>query len=610
MEPGQGPAAPPAPSTEMNGQSFSPFNGDGQQQQVFDPSAFAPANSMATQPGMEYNPYIMGNPMANAMSNQNPSMGYMGYGASAGAMANPYMAMGQPMYEYSAAAYGNLQGNYGGMAGMSLFHQIPPAPATSVPEFLFQLTKMLTDDNKEIIEWVSGKIAVHNPNKLATTVLHRYFRHSKYASFQRQLNYFGFRKIAGKGKMSPCSYVNADVTADLSSLLKIKRKTNSSGRRGIRGRDDAADSYASGGPPRSIRPGRLGSTRSSKYAKQAQEEKAAAEANGDGANGTQTAADTIYNNTNGDKKRNILTYNPPPAAFAVNYSKRQKVDDPTAGPSGGSVTSSVPGLVSSAASSSNSIDTFQAAKSVARSAGGGVKHGFNNYLKNAAPPAPASLNGNVETNNIIAPVEDVVANGGSVLAYNPPVPDGANTSGTTTPSTGTGKELGDAPAPETTGNGEVDSKAITTAPKTDEDTVSAPVPAQVPAPAPAPGVANASFEELSKNFAAAQYHTNPNPYMGGQPMGFMNDPNMGGQNPYAMNQMSQFADFGQPAQQSQQYQQLLQMHYQQQMQANFLQQQERYMQQQMQQQQAPPAAQPRVTAPSAITEVKAPGAAT
>ena len=68
----------------------------------------------------------------------------------------------------------------------------------------------------------SGKIDVHNPHKLASDVLHKYFRHSKYASFQRQLNYFGFRKLAGKGKMSPCSYVNDAATMDIRSLLTIK----------------------------------------------------------------------------------------------------------------------------------------------------------------------------------------------------------------------------------------------------------------------------------------------------------------------------------------------------------------------------------------------------
>ena len=92
----------------------------------------------------------------------------------------------------------------------------------TVAEFLYQLTKMLTDDNKEIIEWVNARIEVHDPPRLASDVLHKYFRHSKYASFQRQLNYFGFRKLAGKGKMSPCSYVNDDTTMDLRSLLTIK----------------------------------------------------------------------------------------------------------------------------------------------------------------------------------------------------------------------------------------------------------------------------------------------------------------------------------------------------------------------------------------------------
>merc|ERR1712232_189848 len=80
----------------------------------------------------------------------------------------------------------------------------------------------------EVIEWANGKIEVHNPHRLASEVLQKYFRHSKFASFQRQLNYFGFRKLAGKGKMAPCSYVNDAATSDLRSLLLIKRKTTPS----------------------------------------------------------------------------------------------------------------------------------------------------------------------------------------------------------------------------------------------------------------------------------------------------------------------------------------------------------------------------------------------
>lgn len=96
------------------------------------------------------------------------------------------------------------------------------APGSSVPEFLYQLTKMLTEDNREVIEWSNGLIKVHNPGKLESHVLHKYFRHSKFSSFQRQLNYFGFRKLAGKGKMAPCSYANESAGQDIRSLLFIK----------------------------------------------------------------------------------------------------------------------------------------------------------------------------------------------------------------------------------------------------------------------------------------------------------------------------------------------------------------------------------------------------
>ena len=92
----------------------------------------------------------------------------------------------------------------------------------TVPEFLYQLTKMLTGGHNDIIEWSNGRIEVHNPHKLESVVLQKYFRHSKFASFQRQLNYFGFRKLAGKGKMAPCSYVNESATQEIGSLLLIK----------------------------------------------------------------------------------------------------------------------------------------------------------------------------------------------------------------------------------------------------------------------------------------------------------------------------------------------------------------------------------------------------
>ena len=72
-----------------------------------------------------------------------------------------------------------------------------------------------------------GKIVVLDPESLQDNILGNYYRHSKYASFQRQLNYFGFKKRlhnGKKGKLSPCSYIHEGLSADVGSLLGLKRR--------------------------------------------------------------------------------------------------------------------------------------------------------------------------------------------------------------------------------------------------------------------------------------------------------------------------------------------------------------------------------------------------
>jgi len=119
---------------------------------------------------------------------------------------------------------------------------------TPVPEFLTHLHSMLTNPTyNQIISWSvptqnesihngggilnKGKIIVHNPQSLQDLILGRYYNHSKYSSFQRQLNYFGFKKKLHnglKGKMSPCSYIHESLTNDVGSLFTLRRRNPSS----------------------------------------------------------------------------------------------------------------------------------------------------------------------------------------------------------------------------------------------------------------------------------------------------------------------------------------------------------------------------------------------
>ena len=80
-------------------------------------------------------------------------------------------------------------------------------------DFVTAVHLMLTREDTSIIEWSRGQILVKDPRRLEHEVLGRYFRHSKLASFQRQLNYHGFEKVRGlgSGRGNPCAYHAADA---------------------------------------------------------------------------------------------------------------------------------------------------------------------------------------------------------------------------------------------------------------------------------------------------------------------------------------------------------------------------------------------------------------
>ncbi|RHY34916.1 hypothetical protein DYB32_000589 [Aphanomyces invadans] len=65
-----------------------------------------------------------------------------------------------------------------------------------VPKFLRSLFEMLETEDTQIISWTldGASVQVLDRHTLESHILPKYFKHSKFTSFQRQLNYFGFKK--------------------------------------------------------------------------------------------------------------------------------------------------------------------------------------------------------------------------------------------------------------------------------------------------------------------------------------------------------------------------------------------------------------------------------
>ncbi|KAG9414862.1 hypothetical protein AC1031_008276 [Aphanomyces cochlioides] len=107
--------------------------------------------------------------------------------------------------------------------------QTSPQLNMATPPFLASLYDILNKEDPSVIGWCDdGKsLGVFNVAVLEAYILPTYYRHNNFSSFQRQLNYFGFRKILKPRVYEPFTFYAQPLFLrdDPSKMLLIKRKT-------------------------------------------------------------------------------------------------------------------------------------------------------------------------------------------------------------------------------------------------------------------------------------------------------------------------------------------------------------------------------------------------
>ncbi|ETI30449.1 hypothetical protein F442_00136 [Phytophthora nicotianae P10297] len=100
------------------------------------------------------------------------------------------------------------------------------AAACKVPKFLRSLYAILQTEDPHIISWVQNKELTPNSvtafhilemERFEREILPKYFKHQKFASFQRQLNNFGFRKWTKTQSSGVCTFSHNCFPPDLSA---------------------------------------------------------------------------------------------------------------------------------------------------------------------------------------------------------------------------------------------------------------------------------------------------------------------------------------------------------------------------------------------------------
>lgn len=94
------------------------------------------------------------------------------------------------------------------------------------PKFLLLLYEILQAENENVIKWAGDGLSLQilDPATVTEKILPKYFNHTNFHSFQRQLNYFGFRKWT-KSKTDICTFSHPHFRQNQPELLQlIKRK--------------------------------------------------------------------------------------------------------------------------------------------------------------------------------------------------------------------------------------------------------------------------------------------------------------------------------------------------------------------------------------------------
>ena len=90
--------------------------------------------------------------------------------------------------------------------------------------FIAQLHAMLEAEDREVVGWTDNErgFKIRDVDRFRDTVLPRYYRHTKLASFQRQLNLYGFKKLSHGPDMG--AYFHPLFTRGSSDALReVKR---------------------------------------------------------------------------------------------------------------------------------------------------------------------------------------------------------------------------------------------------------------------------------------------------------------------------------------------------------------------------------------------------